>query len=457
MAYITEISEIADIEGKDKIGFLTFKNNGWGVIASKDEFKGQQWCVYCETDSVLPKRKELEFLEKRCYSEKYNGLVIRAMKMAGRISNGIAFPLNTFPEIEKLMKTGHPKEGLDVTTILGIQNRSEIDENLQLLKLPTKSSSFKWRVLKTLNRWGFFNRLTDVYKRLTGFDTSWPQGVSKTDEVRIENLRASFFSKLNQMEVSGCYPSVYVSEKRDGTSVTMALVDGKFKICSRNHCVLTLPIEEAIKVFSIRNHTETAVKLKRFISKSQMPNAIWMHIIQVLDDADPSGSNIPKFLYALRKRLGHVDVYVQGELVGPGIQKNRIDLKAPQYEIFNVGINFADGKQMKLALTEFTRSFLIGAYCDAFPGEILATPTFVPIEPLNGKTPVHLVEWKNIAKGKYGKTNNLREGIVVRFYKKFTQGEHILDILEETTWSGDGVSAGSFKVINDDYLLKTQD
>lgn len=103
---------------------------GWKVVVKKGQFNVGDLVVYCEIDSLLPKREEFEFLKSSNYR-------IRTIKLRGQISQGICFPLDVLPEalkwhIEELQKTGYVPAlsvlgavdsavGLDVTDVLGIE------------------------------------------------------------------------------------------------------------------------------------------------------------------------------------------------------------------------------------------------------------------------------------------------------------------------------------------------
>lgn len=109
---------------------------------------------------------------------------------------------------------------------------------------------------------------------------------------------------------------------------------------------------------------------------------------------------------------------IQGEICGEGIQKNPLGIKGQDLFIFNV-FDIKNGEYM-------------------FPTRIpinvkdKANISFVPIEEFGKSFNYTLEELLEKAKGKYPNTNKNREGIVVRS-------------LDQTI---------SFKVVNNDYLLK---
>ncbi len=113
----------------------------------------------------------------------------------------------------------------------------------------------------------------------------FPAFIAKTDEERIQNLAADFDSFRGL--------AFYVSEKIDGTSFTAFVHEEQFGVCGRNWQLA----EDA-------------------------SNSHW----RVVRDLDLRGR---------MKTLGR-SLAIQGELVGPGIQKNRYALKAPTVFVFNV-------------------------------------------------------------------------------------------------------------------------
>jgi len=113
----------------------------------------------------------------------------------------------------------------------------------------------------------------------------FPAFIAKTDEERIQNLAADFDSFRGH--------AFYVSEKIDGTSFTAFVHEEQFGVCGRNW---QLAEDES--------------------------NSHW----RVVRDLNLRGR---------MKTLGR-SLAIQGELVGPGIQKNRYALKAPTVLVFNV-------------------------------------------------------------------------------------------------------------------------
>jgi RNA ligase (TIGR02306 family) len=210
----------------------------------------------------------------------------------------------------------------------------------------------------------------------------FPAEVPKTDEIRLQ----SALGVLDEMRGR----DFFVTTKCDGSSATFfrPTDGGPLVACSRNWAL------------------------------APGPNPVWR--------------------VAEARRLAEVlppGVAVQGELCGPGIQKNRLGLAKVELFVFSV-YDARPGAGRFLAFRDFI------AFC-AERG--LAT---VPIEEvIEGEAAArfdHALEgWIERARGVYAGTRNRKEGIVVR----------PLAEVHSPTLGG----RLSFKVINNDYLLKDED
>jgi len=118
----------------------------------------------------------------------------------------------------------------------------------------------------------------------------FPGFVSKTDETRVQVLEPVLERHRGK--------TFYVTEKLDGTSFTAFLRDGQFGICSRN-----LWMDEA-------DESNLLVRLARRLKLEE----------------------------GLRRILAvrGFQAAIQGEVIGPGIQKNKYDLKEVSLRVFNV-------------------------------------------------------------------------------------------------------------------------
>ena len=196
LATIRRVSAVHDIPGKDRIGLAQV--DGWTVIVQKADIHAGDLVVFCEIDSVLPNEEWCSFLKDHR---------IRTMKMAGCLSQGIAFPLSILPDGLDVM------EGDDVTEILGVTKWERPDaEDVRELINPTAKKKFpKWLLRMMRKPW---------FRKIFG-------------ETRIQNC--PWILDKDQEWV--------VTEKIDGTSGTFAIRQngtrfGKKKyeyfVCSRN-------------------------------------------------------------------------------------------------------------------------------------------------------------------------------------------------------------------------------
>lgn len=207
----------------------------------------------------------------------------------------------------------------------------------------------------------------------------FPGAVPKTDEIRLQ-------SALGVLDELRGHDFV-VTTKLDGTSATyLRGDDGALVACSRNWAL------------------------------APGPNPIW----RIADELRLAEVLPPGFA-------------VQGELCGPGIQKNRLGLGAIGLFVFSVYDVGAGRFLDHLAQLDFCAAHGL---------------TTVPVEDtITGDAAVsfdHSLDgWLARARGRYPGTRNHKEGIVVRPLRE----------LPSATLGG----RLSFKVINNDYLLEDED
>jgi len=174
----------------------------------------------------------------------------------------------------------------------------------------------------------------------------FPSMVAKTDEMRIQ----SFPQLIDELR-----GRPYVATlKCDGTSATFCMFEHSFHACGRNHSI------------------------------ADADNIFWRVARKY---------NLPEIM------AQHPELALQGEVVGPGIQKNRMGLKAVEFRAFNI-------YDMR-----YSRS-LDHDQCFAFY-EQYGIPAAPVVE--EGPDFQHTVEsLLQLAEGLYPGTKNEREGIVIR-------------------------------------------
>jgi RNA ligase (TIGR02306 family) len=375
------ITEIKPIPDADRI--CAYILDGWQVVDQVGKYEVGELVVFFEIDSLLPIREEFEFLRKSSYVQK-NWL-------EGIVPNGEGFRLRSI----KLKKT--LSQGL-ITKIL---NDSD---------LATKITFHEIQIGEDLSE--YFGVIKyDPPQRTAGLPGGIPKGnfpwfIPKTDQERIQNIHTSH---LQECIDSG--ELFEVTQKYHGSSITIFYIregsqyqDEKHSglgICSRN---VYLKIEEN-------------------------PDN---HFVKTTFDL-----NLHKVIEVVSDHL-NIDLAIQGEICGPGINQNWHGLESYNIFIFDI-YNITERRYfspverwniIQIMLQPNLNSKYIGAIADLFIPEQMVnrgndiSNYFLPIPSTDRSV---LLEWANY-KLPNGKPN---EGLV---FKSATRDF-------------------SFKVVNNEFLL----
>lgn len=210
---------------------------------------------------------------------------------------------------------------------------------------------------------------------------TFPSFIPKTDEIRVQNIQ----SVLTKYKGTTCY----ITEKLDGSSVTFFVKDGEFGVCSRN-----LELKEDDK------------------------NSFW----QAARELD---------IETKLKKIG-INIAIQGELVGEGIQGNKLKLKGKSVYFYNA---FIIDEYRYLNFMDFFFLFT----------EQLELP-LVPILHINFELIDNIDELVHSATQRSMFNENVwREGIVIRAMEEIKCPE-MFQHTHQTRLS--------FKVINPEFLLQ---
>jgi len=376
LASIQRISKLDPIPGKDRILLASFKDIGFHVIVGKNDFNIGDLCCYFEIDSLLPEVPCYEFLRKRCYNSLWQGHRIRSMKMAGIYSEGLALPLS-----QNAVDISKCKEGLDVTDLLKI--RKYDPEALEEQKLLERQKSKHGPIMLFLLKIPFIKNILYPRRKTNAF----PKWASRTDETRVQILPYVY------SDYKGVH--CYSTEKVDGQSITVGMVNRKFTVCSRN--------------LSLSKHS---------LGKYAVEKSNYWKTVEKYD--------LEKKLRNASKELG-INLYIQGEQCGPGIQKNKYGLTETILFVFNIFdithkryFNFSELKE----------------FCETYQLPIVP---FLEELDFNFNNVDQLVEY---AKGNSILNKNIpREGIVIRSTEVMPPGLKMANMM-------------SFKVINPDFTLQ---
>jgi hypothetical protein len=358
LATVQIVKEVMDIPGKDKIGYVSFKNIEWKVIASKILKPGDK-VIYIEYDSILPIHPAFEFLRKRCFSEKLQGFKIGCMKMAGLVSYGLLLTYDNITEFITRDNWDKYTEGEDLTDILEISQKE--DDTPSIL---TKKPPFIRRLWKRL-AWKLFR----ITLKNNDSPKEWPSFIPKTDETRAEVLPYLFRDYLS------IHFPVYTTVKVDGQSVTFIYKENDFYVTSRNCVLYKNKITKATKQLCPRNANKYRTKKYLFLYAA-------------------SKYNVP---YKMLSTC-HSNVAIQCEQAGPGIQGNKMGLEDVELYIFNF---FDIAVQKYYSWNELK---------DVSYNTGISTVPFIEESVFHWKNIDELYEY---SKGMYG-NGHPREGVVIR-------------------------------------------
>ena len=257
LAKIVRIDELNPIEGADAIECAVV--GGWKVVAQKGLYNVGNFAVYFEIDSWIP-TELAPFLSKGKEPREFEGIKgerLRTIKLRGQLSQGLLMPLSEIYDHVGGQIFGEicAEEGADLTELLGIK---------------------KWE--KPMNA-----QLAGVCKG------NFPSLIPKTDQERCQNLKKEIVA-ANEAGLK-----FEITEKLEGSSMTVYQIKGEFGVCSRNMDL-----------------------------KETEGNSFWA-------TARKDG---------IQEKMAAVDPYwdfaIQGELIGPGIQGNIYNLKECEFRVFDV-------------------------------------------------------------------------------------------------------------------------
>lgn len=231
LAHIEKIEWIKPIEGADNIELIGVL--GWVCIAKKQEFKVGDKAVYIEIDSKCPENDErFSFLAAKHYK-------VKTMKLGKFkvISQGLALPIELFPELEDKEIGSDVTDDLKITysSLEDIKRKSnKVDPDAKYKSMAARHSVlFKKPIFRKLMKYKWGKKILFFFFGSKKKDNpkKFPEWIVKTDETRIEN--APFYLQSDKPWIK--------TEKLDGTSCTYAVdrvKKGKDKfeyiVCSRN-------------------------------------------------------------------------------------------------------------------------------------------------------------------------------------------------------------------------------
>jgi RNA ligase (TIGR02306 family) len=261
MATIRKIDALRPIEGADAIECAIV--GGWTVVVKKGEYSAGDLAVYCEIDSFIPTAVAPFLTKPGHYAKTFEGVEgerLRTMKLRGQLSQGLLIPISValekfedskFDEGQELGEFFFP--GNDVSDLLGIVK----------YEAPVPA---------------------ELAGEVKGM---FPSVIPKTDQERVQNLKV----ELAEWLVDGSHWEV--TEKLEGSSMTVYMRDGEVGVCSRN---LDL--------------------------KPNADNSLWRAANKY---------NLPAKLIGIGRNIA-----IQGEIVGNGIQGNIYQMRDQDFLVYDI-------------------------------------------------------------------------------------------------------------------------
>ena len=251
LATIRKIDALRPIPDADAIECAIV--GGWTCVVKKGEYTAGDLAVYCEIDSFIPTTIAPFLTKPGQYAKTFEGVEgerLRTVKLRGQLSQGLLLPLTV------IFDNGHTiyhVEGIDVSEALGITK----------YEAPIPA---------------------DLAGEVKGM---FPSCIPKTDQERIQNLSV----ELEEWKAEKL--TWEVTEKLDGSSMTVYIIDGEVGVCSRN---LDLKPNKGNSLWATAYKNEIDVKLIQSLS----------------------------------------NLAIQGELVGNGIQGNIYKMRDQEFYVYDI-------------------------------------------------------------------------------------------------------------------------
>lgn len=352
---IRTIANIEPILNADAIEVAVV--DGWKVVTKKNEFKPGDLCVYFEIDSFLPDGVPAwQFLVDKSARmfEGVKGHKLRSIKLRGVTSQGLVLPIQfavdrfVDSEFDEGQEIGEFfTVGADISEFLGVK---------------------KWEAALPAELVGQAQGL-------------FPSFIRKTDQERCQNLIAEIFGyedKVIPFEVAGIPAEALADMVIKGQVVMTA--EGPKKIlpakADRNaQYEVSMKLDgSSLTGFARAQFTEPF--LDEFGElQNPIESGVCSRNLQLkVNDENAQNAFVKMFVesglkVALETLAAEgLEIAVQGELVGPGIQGNQENFKTPQFFVFDI-FNIKSGQYMGPAerMETFKKLLELGAKINHVP------------------------------------------------------------------------------------------
>lgn len=273
MATVRRVSGVQLIPQADKI--CAYIVDGWSIVDAKDKYNVGDLVVMCEIDSWIP-HEIAPFLSKGKEPREFEGVKgerLKTIKLRGQLSQGLLLPPSVLGDTQPNFFNESDRWALGV-----------------IAEGEDQFSEFIFEGDDVSERLGIKKWERPLSPQLAGMARgSFPSFVPKTDQERVQNL-------VKEIDLaSTCGHEFEITEKLDGSSMTVYLREDQFGVCSRN---LDLKETEGNTFWATTRRLDIEAKMRAV------------------------------------EEFG--DFAVQGELVGPGIQGNSYNLTHHDFYVFDV-------------------------------------------------------------------------------------------------------------------------
>lgn len=329
---IRTIANIEPILNADAIEVAVV--DGWKVVTKKGEFKPGDLCVYFEIDSFLPDGVPAwQFLVDKSARifEGVKGHKLRSIKLRGVVSQGLVLPINFAVERFEGSKFDEGQElgeffavGSDISEFLGVK---------------------KWEAALPAELVGQAQGL-------------FPSFIRKTDQERCQNLASEIFGyedKVVPFDVTGIPAEALADMVIKGQVMTTA--EGPKKVlkakADRNALYeVSMKLDgSSLTAFARAQFTEDFIDEDGF-RQNPIESGVCSRNLQLkVNDENAQNAFVKMFvesgLKAALETLAAegLEIAVQGELVGPGIQGNQENFTTLQFFVFDI-FNIKSGQYM---------------------------------------------------------------------------------------------------------------
>ena len=282
---VVTVKTVTKHPNADAVDIITFEEVGWSCVDKINTRKPGQLVVYVPIDSVVrTTRPEFAFLKPRAKAD--GTCRIRTIRLRGEISQGLIL---TPPEDGVIYLYAGTNEGYSDPTAIGHYCDSV---------RPGVDCAFHYDIVK-------YEPPPETIPPMSA--GNYPAWCEKSDAERYQNFNRAIEPYIDE--------DWFLSIKVDGTSVTVfydAEID-HVGVCSRN--------------WEVKEGDEGANKWTEEIERPKATNIYWTAARKY---------GLLEKVRAIAQQL-HVNKFaIQGEIVGPGIQKNKLGLTEQMFKAFDM-------------------------------------------------------------------------------------------------------------------------